>query len=309
MGAGVAFSAVLHTIVFVIALLGLPHLFKHEPPPSEAPIAMAFGPPSDVSQTPIRNPHPPKENAKPITPPPIPPEKLQPPVPDPLTPPPEPPPPPPKADTPPPPVVPDIKPQPPKPDPVPLPQPKPDPAPLPPPPKPDVPKPKPEPPKQVAKTEQPKPRKQDDLGFDALEHSLTQHPTVQRADQTPKPQHHQTAAEDSSLSNAQIGSKLSASEKDALADAISHCWDWTAGVKDEEDLVAEIQVHLEPDGAHTGVPIPKSVSGGSEAVQKIFRERAIRSFLNPDCANLPLAPGKYPKGADITFVFTPTGVQ
>src|SRR5579859_6837159 len=64
MGTGLAVSAVLHTAALVLMLLGLPNLFKREPPP-EVAIAVQLVNVADVTRTTKANPHP-KAEAKPV---------------------------------------------------------------------------------------------------------------------------------------------------------------------------------------------------------------------------------------------------
>jgi hypothetical protein len=325
-GPGLALSAALHTLVLVLMILGLPRLFT-PPPPQETSIAIPLINVAEVTRALQPNAHP-KVEAPPVTPPPIPAEKLAPPPPEPV--PPVPAPPPKSEPSPPPPPVPvppkpEIKPEPPqppppvpappppkpeiKPEPPPPPPPKPEikPEPPPPPPKLELPKPpppKPEPPKPVVKPEPPKPKHEDDA--EAMFKNLARTMAQPQPDQPPKQQkptpQTQTA---SSQPNAPTGGKLSSSEKDALSAAVSQCWDWDPGVKGNDDLVAEIRVHMDANGVVSDPEI-KSVSGSGPTVQ--FGERAKRSFLNPLCAKLPLDGAKHAQGADITFTFTPKDV-
>lgn len=308
MGPGLMVSAVVHTAVVVLILLGLPDLFKHEPPP-EVSIAVTLVNPAKETRTTARNQHP-KAEAPPIPPPPIPAEKPLPPIPDPLTPPPAPPPPP-KTEAAPPPPVPQAKPETPPPPPPKLADlPKPEPAVLPPPPKPDLPKPpppKPEPPKPVAKTEPPKPNKADE-DFDSLLNTLAK-PAPQKAVQPPKPQKQQPqAAAASSLANAPLGSQITTSEKDTIAAAVSPCWDVDAGAKGASDMQAVIQVEVNPDGTVRNTTILDTEGRGGDPIWRAFAERARRAPLIPACNKLPIPPDKYEQLKVFTFTFTPQGV-
>jgi hypothetical protein len=310
MGTGLAVSAVLHTVALVLMLLGLPNLFKREPP-REVAIAVQLLNIAENTRTTKVNPHP-KADAKPVEPPPVPVEKPQPPIPDPITPPPAPPPQAKPEPPPPPPPEPLPKPEP-KPEPPP-PLPIPKPAPLPPPPKPiDLPKPppeKPEPPKQVAKVEPPKPeKKKDDQDFDKLLNNLAKTPAQEKSDQPAKPQKQppptQTA---SSLANAPLGSQISTSEKDLLAAAVSACWDVDPGAKGASEMRAVIQVEINPDGTVLNTTIVGVEGGDNDAVRRAFAERARRAPLIPACNKLPIPPGKYEQLKVFTFTFSPQGV-
>jgi outer membrane biosynthesis protein TonB len=309
MGAGLMIALVLHTAAVVLMLLGLPDLFKREPP-QETSIAVTLVNPAKETRTTTPNPHP-KLDAKPVPPPPVPAEKPLPPVQDPLTPPPAPP--PPKSEPSPPPPVPQPKPEPsppppPPPKPVDLPKPEPAPVPLPKPDPPKPPPPKPEPPKPVAKTEPPKPNKADE-DFDSLLNTLAKPKPQQRADQPPKlqKQQPQTAAA-SSLANAPLGSQITTSEKDMLAAAVSPCWDIDAGAKGASDMRAVIQVEVDPDGTVRNTTILDTEGRGSDPVWRAFAERARRAPLIPACNKMPIPAGKYDELKVFTFTFSPQGV-
>jgi hypothetical protein len=326
MGTGLVVSAVLHTVFLVLMLLGLPNLFKREPPPEETVVAVQVINLAQLTRATAVNPHP-KADAKPLPPVPVPAEKPLPPEPEvaqlaPAPPPPskpEPPPPPePKPEPKPvPPPVPEPKPEPPKPEPKPepkpVPEPKPEPPkpePAPPPPKPEPPKPpppKPEPPKQVAKTEPAKPTK--DVDFDNLIKNLAKTPAQEKSDQPPRPVKQPPPTQSaSSQPNAPLGSQLSTNEKDLLASAVSACWDIDAGAKGASTMRAVIQVELEPDGTVRNTTILDSEGRGGDPVWRAFAERAKRAPLIPACNKLPIPAGKYEQLKVFTFTFTPQGV-
>jgi outer membrane biosynthesis protein TonB len=310
LGTGIAISAVLHTALVVLMLLGLPSLFKSEPP-QETAIAVTLINPAQVTRTTAVNPHP-KPEAKPLPPPPVPAEKPLPPVEEPAPPPPAPPPP---SKPEPPPPVPEPKPEPKPPEPPPpVPEPKPEPPkPEPvPPPKPDLPKPpppKPEPPKQVAKVEPPKLPKKEEDNFDSLLKNLAKTPAPEKSDQPARPLKQppptQTA---SSLANAPLGSQITTSEKDLLAGAVSACWDIDSGAKGAAQMRAVIQVEINPDGTVRNTAILDTEGRGGDPVWRAFAERARRAPLIPQCNKLPIPAGKYDQLKVFTFTFTPQGV-
>jgi hypothetical protein len=329
MGTGLVVSAVLHTVFLVLMLLGLPNLFKREPPPEETVVAVQVINLAQLTRATAVNPHP-KADAKPLPPVPVPAEKPLPPEPEVAQPAPAPPPPskpepppPPEAKPEPkpvPPPVPEPRPEPPKPEPKPEPKPVPPPVPEPkpeppkpeppPPPKPEPPKPpppKPEPPKQVAKTEPAKPTK--DVDFDTLIKNLAKTPAQEKSDQPPRPVKQPPPTQSaSSQPNAPLGSQLSTNEKDLLASAVSACWDIDAGAKGASTMRAVIQVELEPDGTVRNTTILDSEGRGGDPVWRAFAERAKRAPLIPACNKLPIPAGKYEQLKVFTFTFTPQGV-
>jgi outer membrane biosynthesis protein TonB len=309
MGTGLAVSAVLHTAFVVLMLLGLPNLFKREPPPEESVVAVQVINLAQLTRATAVNPHP-KAEAKPLPPVPVPVEKPLPPEPVVAEPPPAPP--PPSKPEPPPPPPPEPKPEPKPAPPPPVPEPKPEPPkPEPaPPPKPEPPKPpppKPEPPKQVAKAEPAKPPK--DVDFDNLIKNLAKTPAQEKSDQPPRPVKQPPPTQSaSSQPNAPLGSQISTSEKDLLAAAVSACWDIDAGAKGASSMRAVIQVELDPDGTVRSTTILDSEGRGGDPVWRAFAERARRAPLIAACNKLPIPAGKYEQLKVFTFTFTPQGV-
>jgi hypothetical protein len=317
MAPGLLGSLVLHTGLALLILLGLPDLFKREPP-AEVAVAVTFINPSDVTRTTAVN-KTPKANAKPVPPPPIiPEEKPEPPKalaqaePTPAPPPPSKPEP---APTPPPlppepkPPEPKLEPQPP-PDPkLRVPEPKPEP---PPPPKQELPKPpppKPPPPKQLAKVEPPKEEKpkQTDEFEDVLK-NLANTPIQEQSTQPPKqtkppPQQQQA----SSLPNAPLGSQVTTGEKEMIAGVVNGCFSPDKGAEGASSLLAHIQFDIAPDGTVRRTIILGVEGGGNDAIRRAFAEAAQRAPLNPQCNKLPIPPGKYDQLKDLIMNFSIEG--
>jgi outer membrane biosynthesis protein TonB len=305
---GLVCSALFHIVVITLVFVGVPELFKREPP-EETPIAVQLVTLADETKATVVNKTPPKPNAKPEpqvaqeTPePPKPPEpKPEPPK---QAPPPPPPPPPPPEPTPEPPKPPEPKPEPPKAEVKPE------------PPKPAVekvveapaPKPKPTPPKPPeAKPEPPKPdEKKLAADFDAMLKNLTQRktaptpPDAKPAKTPPTPQ--QSA---SSQPIAPLGSQLTVSEKDLIIQQISRCWNVPAGAKDAKDLVIDIHVALNPDGTVSDVRIVDTARAASDSFFRAAAESALRAVKNPNCSPLKVPLDKYDEWKTMTLTFNP----
>lgn len=331
-----AFSALLHGVVIVLLIFGLPFSFErrdYEP----APIIVELLPVAEKTTPPKREEPPipePPEIAPPVAEPPKEEPKLAE-VPKPEPPLPEPPKPEPKvveAPKPAPPEPEPPKPEPPKPEPVETPPPPPppekmvalavpEPAPTPkpkpaPPPKPvqkrsetrKVPKPKPKPKVQA----KPPPKTKD---FDAdriaalLNKKLKAAPQRQRPpekkDEVRKRIEERVAARASQP--AISAPQLTLSEKDAIRAQIERCWIVPAGARDAESLVVEIRVFLNPDGSLLKPPEIVDGERMSEPGQEFFRaaaesaRRAVQK-CNP-LRNLPIA--KYQSWREIELTFNP----
>ena len=321
MPGGIALSATLHVGLLVLILFGLPSLF-HRPPPEETPIAVELVTIAPDTKATHPNPYRPKPEAKPepplAAPAPIPQPKPEPPAAS------EPPP---SAAAPPVPAPP----QPPKPveaqaSPPPPPPPKPVEAQAPPPPPPE-PKPKPEPQAQsqpphpaakpdpvafdkMIKTLEHKPpdKRPEPAAFDALLKNLTKEQTAQN-DEPPRPHPRVVAsAAPSSQPKAPLGSQLSASELDWLANLVKQqlvpCWNVPAGARDAKELNVQIRASVNPDGTVRAAAIIDQ-SRLNDPLVRAAAESARRTFFNPQCTPLKLPSDKYEVWKDLVVNFDP----
>ncbi len=308
---GLAVSAVLHTAIILVILLGLPDFLKKDLPPEETPIAVQLVNLADVTRATQRNPKP-VEQAKLDTPPPPVPATKPEPKPDPLPPPPSPPPssqsappspPPPPAPEPP---KPSPPPPPPPPDPIPAPKP---PEPKPEPPKPEPPKPeaKPEPPKPLAKPAPPKPDKtKQDQQFDDLLKNLSAKATqMEKQDTPPKPTKQVASAPASAQPNAPLGSQLTTAEKDLIIAQIEKCWSPPIGAKDAKNLVITLKVQLATDGTAQSVQIVDQGRYNSDGFFRAAADSAVRAIRNPNCVPLKVPPDKFDQWKNMTLNFDP----
>lgn len=304
---GLAVSTVLHTVIVLVILLGLPDFLKKEPPPEETAIAVKLVNISELTRATQRNPKPVEKAELDTPPPPVPAVKPDPPKPDPLLPPPSPPPvaqsaPP----SPPPPPVPEPpKPSPPPPPPPPTPDPLP--APKPPEPKPEPPKPeppKPEPPKPQPKPTPPKPDKKE-LAADDLLKSLAATAPTPKQDTPPKPQKQVASAPASAQPNAPLGSQLSTSEKDTIIAQIEQCWNPPAGAKDAKNLVITLRVQLASDGTPQTVQVVDQGRYNSDGFFRSAADSAVRAVRNPSCVPLKVPPDKFDQWKNMTLNFDP----
>ena len=98
------------------------------------------------------------------------------------------------------------------------------------------------------------------------------------------------------------GTKLSASEMDALRQQIQKCWNPPFGVDDAGDLKVTIKMRLTPDGEIDGRP--EVVSGGSNSgIGRAAAESARRAVMI--CAPYALPADKYDDWQDVVVNFDP----
>lgn len=296
---GLISSAALHLGMMLIALFGLPSLFK-PPVPEEMPVAVQLVNIAPETRATRLSQIPPRPEAKPDEV-----AQAEPPKPEPKKPestPPAPAPPPSPA-----PKPPETKPEPPKPEP-----PKPEPPPPPPaakPPEPKPPPPPPPPPKPPSPRQEAKatPKKEDDAAFDALLRNLSRRDTAQTnqpPQQKPAPAQPRRA---SSQPIAPLGAQLSTSEIDLVRQQLYNCWNVPAGARDAQDLQPEFRVYMNPDGTVRSATLLNSERQG-DPFFRAAAESALRALHNPHCSPLKLPPDKYDLWRTFTITFDPRDI-
>jgi hypothetical protein len=272
-------SAVLHLMVVLAAVIGLPRFFQPKVL-EEQPIAVQLVNIAPETRATQKNPMPPVPDVKPDVAQTEPPPKPQPPTPE-----------PPKPEPP--------KPEPPKPQP-PTPPPPPPPPPVPPPePKPQPPKPEPPPPPPPQQKPPPPQKKPDESSFDQLLKNLaSKQPQQTPQQQTPGP------PQKSSQPIAPLGAQLTTSELDLVRAQIERCWNIPAGARDAEDLTPEFRVQMRRDGtvASTRLLNPERMN---DPFFQAAAESANRALLNPQCQPLKLPPEKFEQWQTFTITFDP----
>ena len=272
-------SAVLHLMVVLAAVIGLPRLFEPKVL-EEQPIAVQLVNIAPETRATQKNPTPPVPDQKPDVAQTEPPPKPQPPTPE-----------PPKPEPP--------KPEPPKPTP-PTPPPPPPPPPVPPPePKPQPPKPEPPPPPPPQpKPPQPQPKKPDDTSFDQLLKNLARKQPQQTPEQNPGP------PQKSSQPIAPLGAQLTTSELDVVKQQIEACWNVPAGARDAANLRPEFRVQMRRDGTVASTRLLNADQMNDPFFQAAA-ESANRALLNPRCQPLKLPPEKFDQWQTFTITFDP----
>jgi hypothetical protein len=287
---GAVWSAVLHVLVMLVVILGLPHFARELP--EDAPIPVEIVTVADKTtqkDRPPEPPQPPKPQVKPPEP-----QQAQP------------------------------KPEPPKPIPTPPPpappqqkaEAKPTPAPE------KAPEPKAEPiPDKTAKKEPPpkapektapqrfaeaKPQKKpqptrDDFVASLLKNVAPPKPTSTettpekaKTPSPPPPQPRATAIDD----------QLTMSEIDFIRRQYIECWNPPAGARDARDLVVSIRVDYNPDGSVRRAAI-EDTSRMSDPFFRTAAESALRAVLNPRCNPLKVPSKKYDSWKTVTLSFNP----
>ena len=306
-------SLVLHGVIILLVIFGLPFISTPKPPLLEQPLVVSIANISDISSAPKQ-----KVQRKPVVEKPTPPKT----APKPQT----------EAAAPPKPVE---KPEPPKEEPKPEPkkeEPKPEPKP-----EPKKVEPKPEPKKPEPKKEEPKPepKKEEPKPAPKVEEKKPEKPKAEPKKETQKPSPRPTKtpvkeskddfadsilksikpseqAEESpdifdappspSSNSESISDKISASEMDLLRQQIAQCWNVPAGAPDPESLIVTLRLTMNADRTVRDAEVIKQVAG---RYGDVAAESALRAIYSPQCNPLALPANKFHEWKTFTIRFDP----
>ena len=304
---GAAISAVLHGVIVVLIVVGLPGILQSERRPV-VPIAVEIVTPDALAQKPQpKKPDPPKpQPKKPQPPKPEPPKTVEKPTPPPPAP--EPPKQVAKVPDPPPAPKPEPKPEPvpePKAESVPKPKPKPEAKPAPP-----KPKPNPEEVKVAAKTPPaPRPKRkprppQDE--FQSLLKNLANEQKQRKSEPAKKPEKQAKRAEEKPQRSPLEQRRIAGGLAQAIKQQITPCWKIQAGAKDAANMQVAIRMRLNPDGSLGAVPqIQDQGRMGRDPFFRAVAESALRALRDPACVPIKLPYEHYDMWKEIVFIFDP----
>ena len=291
MGRGTLFSAVLHLVVILLTIFGLPLFSNQWEPPAEA-IPVELAPISEMTNIPVRpEPKKPVEKAEPKAPAKPEPEKPKP------------------APPPPPPPAPEPEPMP--DEAVPLPKEKVE----------ENPEPKPEAaPERVVKLDGPRPKvkpkprpeekQEEKLDLNKISALLTK----ELRDPSPKTEEVKETPEDApqdlpptQATRPTTSAQMTLSEIDSIRAQIEQCWIVPAGARYAENLVVRVRIFLRPDGGLAQPPqVVDTLRMGmpGEEAYRTAAESAVRAIMKCEpFQNLPV--DKYERWQDIELNFDP----
>ncbi|MDE3060409.1 MAG: hypothetical protein KGJ06_05310 [Pseudomonadota bacterium] len=272
---GRVYSAIIHLLAIVIAILGLPSFLSPRPPEEPMAITVEVLPITGITNVKPSEPAPPQEPKK---------EEAQQ-----------------KKEAPPVKVADSTPPPPPPPEPAPKPEPKK-----------EIPKkeePKKEQPKKPEETKKEIKKKPKDEDLAAVLKAVKE--TAQKEKKTEDK--NKKAAQDNSQSPSKSISNnynpdlpMSLSEKDAIRSQIAHCWVPPIGAKDAQDLVVMLHLELSQDGTVTKVELANGSAGryNSDSFFRAAADSAMRAVR--ECSPLKnLPPEKYQTWHDMELTFDP----
>jgi outer membrane biosynthesis protein TonB len=278
MGKGALLSGILHGIVFLLLLIGLPNFLKRklEPPPV-IPIEIINI--SDLTKAPDLKVKPKEDGPK---------EKLV------------------EKSTPPKPMP--VAEKTPEPEPEPEKEVEPDPTP-----EPDVtmddlldkipeekPKEKPKPVEKPKEKKKEKPKKKPKKDFTKLLNSIEK--TESSSEGPTQPEKDESSTADHAANT--IG-KLSVTELDLIRRQLTACWNIPAGTRDAKELSVEIRITISPEAKVLDAKIEKTSIPLSDPRMRVIAESAKRAARNPKCSPLKLPLDRYDEWKDTVIRFSP----
>ncbi len=163
------------------------------------------------------------------------------------------------------------------------------------------------PPKKPDKKPEKKPEskkpEQEEKQFDSLLKNLTKEPETPQSDigdltkklTTPEPTPETT----------NLGEQVTASDIDALRQQLSMCWNVFAGAASAEDLSVEIQLIINADRTVQQSTIVDISRYNSDDHYRAVAESALRAVRDPRCSPLKLPEGKYNQWRNMILDFNP----
>ncbi len=173
--------------------------------------------------------------------------------------------------------------------------------------KPPEPKPQPEvkkpEPKPATPPPKPQPKKDTvDNILDSILKNADKNPPIKTPQQQPKPVKEITRQ---AAMAPNLASVVTASEIEGVRQKIRPCWNFTAGVKDQDTLIVTLVVQMNQDGTPVTAEIQDSGRYNRDPTFRAAADSAYRAIMNPRCQPWPLSPEKYNSWRTITFNFDP----
>ena len=173
--------------------------------------------------------------------------------------------------------------------------------------KPPEPKPEPKPEaKKIEKPVSPPPKPPAKPNVDNLIDSILKNQDsrtkIQTPEQQPKPVKEITRQAPAA---PQLASVVTASEVEGVRQKIRPCWNFPAGVKDQDTLIVTLVVQMNQDGTPVKAELKDTSRYYSDPLFRAAADAAQRAILNPRCQPWPLSPEKFNAWRTITFNFDP----
>lgn len=121
----------------------------------------------------------------------------------------------------------------------------------------------------------------------------------------PQPDQDETSTADHAANN--ISEVLSITELDLVRRQLAACWNVPAGARDAHNLYVDVKVEMNPDATVRSAVVVGS-SGGNNPFSRAASDSALRAVRNPQCNPLKLPLDRYDQWKTITIRFDPQHV-
>lgn len=100
-----------------------------------------------------------------------------------------------------------------------------------------------------------------------------------------------------------ISTVLSITELDLIRRQLAACWNVPAGARDAKDLKVHLRLEMDPDGTVRKAVVTGST--GNESYKQAAEDSALRAVRNPKCSPLKLPLDRYESWKVVTLTFDP----
>lgn len=104
---------------------------------------------------------------------------------------------------------------------------------------------------------------------------------------------------------APLAAQVTMGELDALRNQLAGCWNMQAGARFAEDIIVGVRIFVNPDRSVRDAQILDQIRYGTDTYFRAAADSALRAVFNPMCNPLDLPPEKYDQWKTITVNFDP----
>jgi outer membrane biosynthesis protein TonB len=128
-----------------------------------------------------------------------------------------------------------------------------------------------------------------------------------KEDKPAEPDFEQMMAEalESDKPRTDVGPEMTISEIDLVRQQIHRCWSLPAGAKDAHEMLISIRITMNPDGTVSTARVLDNARMATDPFYRTMAESALRAVLNPRCQPFKLPPEKYDRWQNMKLNFNP----
>lgn len=108
--------------------------------------------------------------------------------------------------------------------------------------------------------------------------------------------------------DGQVSQTITADELSAVRQQLTRCWNLLPGAQDADQLAVELRIQVFQDRVVKSVEVVDKDRYARDPFFRAAADNAVRAVRNPACSPLNLPPNKYDLWKDIIFNFDPQGM-